>query len=106
MEEHEEYVEGVTAGYVGAHEAVVGTPVDPTSINVPQTRAGAAENAEAAEAARKARGVFVAADNTHGDVTDVRAEEELAAIREHAEEKDPLLAARDAMREDLRGEQP
>ncbi|MFI6292569.1 hypothetical protein ACIBEJ_13340 [Nonomuraea sp. NPDC050790] len=107
MQEHEEYVEGVTAGYVGAHEAVVGSPVDSTSVNVPQTRAGAAENAEEAEEERGSHGVFVAADHNHGgDVTDVRGDAELTALHERAEHDDPLIAARDAMREDLRGKQP
>ncbi|NUW46522.1 DUF3618 domain-containing protein [Nonomuraea rhodomycinica] len=40
------------AGNVGAHRVTVGMPTDEESINVPQTRAGAAENALKAEADR------------------------------------------------------
>ncbi|WP_157245714.1 hypothetical protein [Nonomuraea typhae] len=101
--QHAEYVEGVTAGYVGAHEAVVGTEVDPLSINIPQVRAGATENALAEEDRRRPKGVFVPARKTRDDVLDTDPEEELAAQRARAEREDPMLAARDAMEEDLRG---
>ncbi|WP_205304603.1 DUF3618 domain-containing protein [Nonomuraea montanisoli] len=40
------------AGNVGAHRVTVGMPTDEESINVPQTREGAAENALKAEADR------------------------------------------------------
>ncbi|MFI7614607.1 DUF3618 domain-containing protein [Nonomuraea terrae] len=47
------------AGNVGAHRATVGTPTERESINVPPTRAGAAENARRAEAAREEHETFV-----------------------------------------------
>ncbi|MFI7439780.1 DUF3618 domain-containing protein [Nonomuraea indica] len=46
------------AGQVGAHRSTVGAPTDHESINVPQTRPGAEENARRAEAAREEHEVF------------------------------------------------
>ncbi|MFG3436661.1 DUF3618 domain-containing protein [Nonomuraea sp. NPDC047897] len=46
------------AGQVGAHRSTVGAPTDHESINVPQTRPGAEENARRAEAARDEHEVF------------------------------------------------
>lgn len=102
-ERHEEFVDE-TAGYVGMHEALVGTETSATSLNVPNLRAGAAENAAAAEAARHPDQVFVPA--THhggGDVLDTTGEEEDSALRAKAESEDPFLAAEDAARADLEG---
>ncbi|MEO3791385.1 DUF3618 domain-containing protein [Nonomuraea sp. B10E15] len=47
------------AGDVGARRATVGTPTERESINVPPTRAGAAENARHAEAAREEHETFI-----------------------------------------------
>ncbi|MFI6322678.1 DUF3618 domain-containing protein [Nonomuraea sp. NPDC050556] len=47
------------AGEMGARRKPVGAPVDSGSVNVPQTRPGAAENALAAEAAREPHETFV-----------------------------------------------
>ncbi|MEV0197744.1 DUF3618 domain-containing protein [Nonomuraea sp. NPDC050691] len=46
------------AGNVGAHRTTVGMPTDEESINVPQTREGAAENALKAEADRAEHETF------------------------------------------------
>ncbi|MDF2712125.1 MAG: hypothetical protein K0R62_7777 [Nonomuraea muscovyensis] len=46
------------AGQVGAHRSTVGAPTDHESINVPQTRPGAEENALRAEAERDEHEVF------------------------------------------------
>ncbi|MBN6052043.1 DUF3618 domain-containing protein, partial [Nonomuraea sp. RK-328] len=46
------------AGNVGAHRVTVGMPTDEESINVPQTREGAAENALKAEADRSEHETF------------------------------------------------
>ncbi|WP_052423504.1 DUF3618 domain-containing protein [Nonomuraea candida] len=48
-----------SAGNVGAHRATVGTPTEHESINVPPTRAGAADNARRAEAAREGHETFI-----------------------------------------------
>lgn len=56
------------AGDVGARRATVGTPTDHESINVPPTRAGAAENAHQAEESRRPHEEFVA----EGTVPDER----------------------------------
>ncbi|GGO76624.1 DUF3618 domain-containing protein [Nonomuraea cavernae] len=47
------------AGEVGAHRSRVGMPTDDKSINVPPTRAGAAENALHAEEEREEHGKFI-----------------------------------------------
>ncbi|WP_327091372.1 hypothetical protein OIE66_12220 [Nonomuraea sp. NBC_01738] len=100
----EEFVDE-PAGYVGAHEAVVGSPTDPYSINVPPIRPGAEANEEAGELARTPDEVFIAADrDSGGDVLDVSGTDESAALRERAEREDPLEAAKDAMKDDLTGE--
>ncbi|MET9338142.1 hypothetical protein [Nonomuraea sp. NPDC003804] len=59
------------AGDVGARRATVGTPTDHESVNVPPTRAGAAENAEAAAEARRPHEEFV----PEGPIPDDRAGE-------------------------------
>ncbi|WP_431900465.1 hypothetical protein [Nonomuraea sp. bgisy101] len=63
------------AGDVGARRATVGTPTDHESINVPPTRAGAAENAEAAAEARTPHEEFV----PEPPIPDEKAEAEAAA---------------------------
>ncbi|MFI6789266.1 DUF3618 domain-containing protein [Nonomuraea sp. NPDC050383] len=52
------YSSGQHAGDVGAHRTTVGMPTDEESINVPQTRAGAAENALKAEEDRAEHETF------------------------------------------------
>ncbi|MET7465123.1 DUF3618 domain-containing protein [Nonomuraea sp. NPDC005501] len=52
------YSSGQHAGDVGAHRTTVGMPTDEESINVPQTRAGAAENALKAEEDRAGHETF------------------------------------------------
>ncbi|MEQ4722768.1 DUF3618 domain-containing protein [Nonomuraea sp. B19D2] len=47
------------AGNVGARRAMVGTPTERESINVPPTRPGAAENAQHAEDARAEHETFI-----------------------------------------------
>ncbi|MEU7900118.1 YtxH domain-containing protein [Nonomuraea sp. NPDC049152] len=67
------------AGDVGARRATVGTPTDHESINVPPTRPGAAENAEAAEEARRPHEEFV----PERPIPDEKAEAEAAARARH-----------------------
>ncbi|MFG1699440.1 DUF3618 domain-containing protein [Nonomuraea sp. NPDC049309] len=68
------------AGYVGSRRATVGEPTDPESMNVPQTRPGAAENAHMAELAREGHETFI-------PETPVRDEREDAAEHSRTEEK-------------------
>ncbi|GAB2931718.1 DUF3618 domain-containing protein [Nonomuraea fastidiosa] len=68
------------AGYVGARRATVGEPTDRESMNVPQTRPGAAENAHEAELAREGHETFI-------PESPVRDEREDAAEHSRTEEK-------------------
>jgi hypothetical protein len=94
------------AGYVGAHEAVVGEDTDATSINVPQIRPGASRRAREGQEARKPDETFVAATHRDesGDVLDVTGEAESKAVRRRAEAASPEEATEDAMETDLRGQ--
>ncbi|NUT38379.1 MAG: hypothetical protein HOV86_00195 [Thermoactinospora sp.] len=101
--EHYEFVNEL-AGYVGAHEAIVGSDTDNGSLNVPYTvYPGAEANAMDAQRARTPEDVFVPAQEG-GDVTDVLWSDEEAAARRHAVENDPALAAEAAVKSDLTGE--
>ena len=68
------------AGYVGARRATVGEPTDRESMNVPQTRPGAAEHAHEAELAREGHETFI-------PETPVQDEREEAAGHSRTEEK-------------------
>ncbi|MFI6595668.1 hypothetical protein ACIBHX_05425 [Nonomuraea sp. NPDC050536] len=97
------YIEG-HAGDVGSRRATIGTPIDEGSINVPQRRPGATENAEAWVKSHERHDVFVPASRiTGGDVLDTTGDEESKAVRLEEERENPLIAARDAMEADLEG---
>ncbi|GAA3098177.1 hypothetical protein [Nonomuraea salmonea] len=59
MSETDPGYSGQHAGDVGARRATVGTPTDRESMNVPQTRPGAAENAHEAELKREGHETFI-----------------------------------------------
>ncbi|MFE3449885.1 hypothetical protein ACFXJ8_13210 [Nonomuraea sp. NPDC059194] len=69
------------AGDVGARRATVGMPTDHESINVPPTREGAVENAEAAAEARRPHEEFV----PEGPIPDDRAMAEASASAHDSE---------------------
>lgn len=92
------------AGDVGSRRATIGTPTDEGSINMPQVRPGATENAEEWEKSHERHDVFVPATHvTGGDVLDATGEAETEAVRLEEERENPLIAARDAMEADLEG---
>jgi Protein of unknown function (DUF3618) len=76
------------AGNVGARRATVGTPTDGESINVPQTRPGAAENARQAEAARQEHEKFI----PEPPIPDEQSEE--ARSGHHRTEEESMRGAR------------
>ncbi|MEV0586535.1 hypothetical protein [Nonomuraea sp. NPDC050310] len=94
-----------TAGFVGAHEQVLGAPTDWLSLNTAPARPGAEANAVAAKAGRAE--VFVPADLRTGEILDVSpAREQRAerrAERREADERDPRQGVEDAVEADLDG---
>ncbi|SDH51424.1 DUF3618 domain-containing protein [Nonomuraea jiangxiensis] len=83
------------AGYVGARRATVGTPTERdsiNSINVPQTRPGAVENARRAEAARQEHETFL----PENPIPDERAE----AAESSRTEEETVAGARGRREED------
>jgi len=84
------------AGTVGAHRATVGTPTDPESINVSQTRPGAAENAHEAELAREGHETFIPEAPLEDDRTQ--------AIESRAVEEETLRGGGPGRRDERRGD--
>ncbi|MEV4563510.1 DUF3618 domain-containing protein [Nonomuraea sp. NPDC049419] len=80
MSETDPGYSGQHAGDVGARRATVGTPTDRESMNVPQTRPGAAENAHEAELKREAHETFI----PETPIRDERAEADMSHGTEEA----------------------
>lgn len=88
MSETDPGYSGQHAGDVGARRATVGTPTDRESINVPQTRPGAAENAHEAELKREGHETFI----PETPIRDERAEADMS----HGTEEASLQGSRGA----------
>ncbi|MEV4805214.1 DUF3618 domain-containing protein [Nonomuraea sp. NPDC049421] len=80
MSETDPGYSGQHAGDVGARRATVGTPTDRESMNVPQTRPGAAENAHEAELKREGHETFI----PETPIRDERAEADMSHGTEEA----------------------